>query len=80
MTSGLANPLPAANSRRSYRYRGLEEICSSWASARLGSPTAVAEGERSAAATQDQTTARLLTISMYCCRAWESLSRFQAMR
>jgi hypothetical protein len=35
---------------------------------------------RSAAAAQYQTTARLLTISMYCCRARESLSRFQAMQ
>ena len=42
------NPLPAANSRRPFRFPTSREICCSQASSVLGSPAAVAEGERSA--------------------------------
>jgi hypothetical protein len=46
MTSGLANPLPAANSRQPFRFRRLGEFRCSMASSELGSPAAVAEGGR----------------------------------
>jgi hypothetical protein len=41
------NPLPAANSRRLFYLRRQREIRCSLASSELGSPAAVAEGERS---------------------------------
>jgi hypothetical protein len=40
------NPLPPANSRRPFRFRRLGEIRCSLACAGLGTPAAVAEGER----------------------------------
>ena len=42
-----ANSLPAANSRRPFCLQPWEEIPCSLASSELGSPAAVAEGERS---------------------------------
>lgn len=41
-----ANSLPAANSRRPFCFPQHLQICSLVASSRLGSPAAVAEGER----------------------------------
>jgi hypothetical protein len=41
-----ANPLPAANSRRPFCFRRLPELRCSLASSEIGSPAAVAEGER----------------------------------
>ena len=46
-TSEATNPLPAANSRRSFCFRRLGETCRSMALSELGSPAAVAEGDRS---------------------------------
>jgi hypothetical protein len=40
------NPLPAANSRRPFCFPQLEEIRCSQASSDIGSPAAVAEGDR----------------------------------
>ena len=40
------NPLPAANSRRPFRFLRCREIRCSRASSELGSPAAVAEGDR----------------------------------
>ena len=42
------NPLPAANSRRPLRFQRREETRCCPASLELGSPAAVAEGDRSA--------------------------------
>ena len=41
-----SNPFPPANSRRPFCFRRLSEIRCSLASSGLGSPTAVAEGDR----------------------------------
>ena len=41
-----ANPLPAANSRRPFCFRQLEDIRCSLASSELGFPASVAEGGR----------------------------------
>jgi hypothetical protein len=40
------NPLPAANSRRPFRFGRFGEIRCAFVSSGLGSPAAVAEGER----------------------------------
>jgi hypothetical protein len=48
MAATWPNPLPPANSRRPFCFRRLSEIRCSLASSGLGSPAAVAEGDRSA--------------------------------